>query len=152
MGSLTIDKADLVIEIRGGIAELVKAPDGLKVIQRDYDTEGANTHDLVRDEQAEPCFHKDWVTGGGDINDPLPVLGERNYTLLAQGARVCGPNADEVYGYVWENLYTGEAETIKQFLQWCERNDSWFGHGNYEQRFAQFKEATREKGQQEGTD
>ena len=56
--------ADIVIEIRGGIAELVECPPGLKVIQRDYDTEGADPADFdnYRDEAGETCYHREWTT------------------------------------------------------------------------------------------
>ena len=69
----------------------------------------------------------------------MQELGDRNYTLLS-GAP-CGPDAQEIYSYVEEQLYTTEAEEIKRFLEWCEANNKWFGHGNYEQRFAEFKAA-----------
>jgi len=73
----------------------------------------------------------------GPRQEGMQELGDRNYTLLS-GAP-CGPDAEEIYSYVEEQLYTTEAAEIKRFLEWCEKTNSWFGHGNYEHRFAQFK-------------
>ncbi len=69
----------------------------------------------------------------------LKKLGERNYTLLSQGAKVTG-NYLDAYFYAEEQLYLDEAEDIYEFMRWCNadpENRGW-GWGNYEKRFSEF--------------
>lgn len=71
-------------------------------------------------------------------------LGDRNYTLISRGAKMEGTlDPNEIFYAFEESLYMHEAEEIYAFLQWCHDNDKQFGHGNYEERFAEFK--AREK-------
>ena len=68
-------------------------------------------------------------------------LGDRNYTLISGGAKVFGSlDPDEIMDYFYEELYVHEADEIYAFLKWCHENNKPFGHGNYEQRFAEFKQ------------
>lgn len=74
----------------------------------------------------------------------MQVLGKRNYALISRGAKTCGTLEPSEMMFVFEEeLYINEADEIEEFLQWCHDNDKHFGHGNYEERFAEFK--AREK-------
>lgn len=66
-------------------------------------------------------------------------LSERNYELIRQGAKTTG-NYIDTYYYIEERLYIGEAETIFEFLKWCndDPDNRSFGDINYQQRFNQF--------------
>lgn len=68
----------------------------------------------------------------------MQQLGERNYALISIGAKTCG-NYKEAYCFIEESLYIHEAEEIEAFLTWCQDTGKHFGHGNYEERFAEFK-------------
>jgi len=73
----------------------------------------------------------------------MQELGDRNYALISRGAKACGSyDPAEILVFFEEQLYTTEAKEITAFLQWCHDNDLTFGHGNYEQRFAEFKAAS----------
>lgn len=48
----------IIIRIEGGIAELESAPSGVQVEFRDYDVEGADLEDLVKDEHGNLMFSK----------------------------------------------------------------------------------------------
>ena len=67
-------------------------------------------------------------------------LGDRNYALISRGVKTFGSyDPNEIIDYFAEELYIHEYDEIQDFLQWCHDNDKPFGHGNYEQRFAEFK-------------
>jgi hypothetical protein len=69
----------------------------------------------------------------------MTKLGDRNYTLISQGAKTCGTlDPNEIFPVFEESLYVDEWEEIFAFLQWCHNNDKPFGHGNYEERFAEW--------------
>ncbi len=73
----------------------------------------------------------------------MKILGDRNYALIEIGAKGCGTYEPcEILPFFEEQLYIDEAEEVTAFLQWCHDNDKAFGHGNYEERFAEFKAAT----------
>ncbi len=70
----------------------------------------------------------------------MDILGDKNYALISIGVKICGTyNPDEIFCYFEEQLYVDEATEIYDFLKWCHDNDKHFGHGNYEERFAEFK-------------
>lgn len=67
-------------------------------------------------------------------------LGDRNYTLISQGAKTHGTlDPEEIFYIFEESLYMNEVEEIHEFLTWCHKNNKHFGHGNYEARFSEFK-------------
>ena len=69
-------------------------------------------------------------------------LGDRNYTLISEGAKTFGTwNPSEILCVFEEQLYVDEAEEIIDFLQWMHDNDKTLGHGNYEEVFAEFKKS-----------
>ena len=43
------------IEVRGGVAEVISIPEGVRVILRDYDVEGCSSEHLDIDEDGEEC-------------------------------------------------------------------------------------------------
>ena len=43
------------IEVRGGVAEVVGIPEGVRVILRDYDVEGCSSEHLDIDENGDEC-------------------------------------------------------------------------------------------------
>ena len=76
----------------------------------------------------------------------MEKLGERNYTLLSEALKTTGTcNPDECLYVVEESLYVDEIEEITKFLHWCHVNDKPFGHGNYEERFKEFKGSNKKK-------
>ena len=64
-------------------------------------------------------------------------LGDRNYSLLSQGAKMEG-NWLGAYTFCFEQLYVQEEPTIHAFCQWLDDNDKSFGWGNYEDVFQEF--------------
>ena len=70
----------------------------------------------------------------------MKQLGDRNYALIEVGAKTTG-DYEEAYYYIEESLYVDEAPEINAFLLWCKSTGKTFGHGNYEERFAEFKAA-----------
>ncbi len=50
------DKKRVIITIRGGIPEIIEAPDNIGVEIRDYDTEWYDRDDLVEDEDGEKYY------------------------------------------------------------------------------------------------
>lgn len=70
----------------------------------------------------------------------MDKLGEGNYALISRGVKTVGTyNPDEILFMFEEDLYTDEYEEIIDFLKWCHENNKGFGHGNYEERFSEFK-------------
>ena len=69
----------------------------------------------------------------------MTKLGDRNYTLISMGCKTTGTyEPDECLGPVEEQMYIEELPTIQAFLQWCHDTGKAFGHGNYEERFAEW--------------
>ena len=50
------DKKRVIVTIRGGIPEIIEAPDGVDVEIRDYDTEWYPKDELEEDEDGEIYF------------------------------------------------------------------------------------------------
>ena len=70
----------------------------------------------------------------------MKILGDRNYALIKIGIKQTGTyEPDECLGPVEEQLYVNEIVEIMAFLQWVHDTGKAFGHGNYEERFAEFK-------------
>ncbi len=67
----------------------------------------------------------------------LTKLGDRNYTLLARGAKTTGDYLEGFY-MVEEDMYIDEADHIREYCKWLKDNDKGMGWGNYEERFAEF--------------
>jgi len=74
--------------------------------------------------------------GGNDMDK----LGDRNYTLLEEGIKVCGNYGPAALEYNVERLYVSEHETVAAFMAWVHADEAnrAFGSGNYEQRFREF--------------
>jgi len=85
-----------------------------------------------------------------ELNGEMTELGERNYELIREGVRCEGSyDPNEIYFMFEERLYTHEAETIWNFLDWVHNgkkvkkygrmiSERAFGRGNYEERFQEF--------------
>jgi hypothetical protein len=52
----TMKKKTVVISIHGGVADIESLPDGIKVIIRDYDIDGADDESLVTRIDGEDCI------------------------------------------------------------------------------------------------
>lgn len=76
----------------------------------------------------------------------MDKLGALNYSLISRGVKTHGSyDPNEIFYMFEEELYTDEVDEISDFLQWCHDNKKYFGHGNYEERFAEFKKSLVEK-------
>lgn len=53
------DKKRVIVTIRGGIPEIIEAPDGVDVEIRDYDTEWYRKDELEEDEDGEKYFPRE---------------------------------------------------------------------------------------------
>ncbi len=72
----------------------------------------------------------------------MEQLGERNYALITRGVKCEGSyDPDKIFYMFEEDLFTDEYEEIEAFLRWCHEKKKYFGHGNYEERFAEFKKS-----------
>ena len=70
----------------------------------------------------------------------MKKLGRANYILISRGVGAGGTfNPKEIFYAFEEELYTNEYQEIWDFLEWCHNNNKQFGSGNYEERFAEFK-------------
>lgn len=71
----------------------------------------------------------------------MKKLGRRNYSLLEIGIKQTGSYV-EAYHVVEESILISEGDIIYKFLNWVQDDvdNRRFGHGNYEQRFAEFLE------------
>jgi hypothetical protein len=67
-------------------------------------------------------------------------LGRHRYALIAQACKACGTyDPDVIMGMFEEHLTLGEASLIRAFLGWCHDMGKTFGHGNYEERWAEWR-------------
>lgn len=65
------------------------------------------------------------------------------YALIAQACKTTGTYDPEItLPHFEEYLTIDEANTLQEFLGWCHRNKKAFGHGNYNERFAEWKKET----------
>lgn len=64
------------------------------------------------------------------------------YLILALGCKTMGRDAAGIMGFIEEDLTPHEFETLSAFVNWSITNDKPFGHGNYNERFAEWREAT----------
>jgi hypothetical protein len=71
----------------------------------------------------------------------MKKLGERNFEIILRGLEMGSYDPDEIFYLFEERLRINEADEIHAFLTWCHKEGKGFGHGNYEERFAEFKEA-----------
>lgn len=63
--------------------------------------------------------------------------------LILNAAKSCGADVDRVLGFIEEQLTPAEYTEVQKFLTWSFTNKKYFGHGNFEDRVAQFiKETT----------
>ena len=52
----------------------------------------------------------------------IPNISERTACLISDGLKTCGTSKDGSYDYIWERLYIGEAESVKSFMLWIDKN------------------------------
>lgn len=70
-------------------------------------------------------------------------LGRHLYQHIERGAKTTGTHDPDVaMGIYEEQLTIAEYKMVEAFLRWCHENGKTFGHGNYEQRFAEWQKAT----------
>ena len=123
-------EADLVIHIVAGVATVEKAPAGLRIIQRDYDTEGASPEDFdsYTDDAGKECFHSAWVAGstppplppvqirierdpnGNKVARLVPGGGVRSFTVQTLGNMPLTHNAFKVGDVIYHPNSTPRAE------------------------------------------
>ena len=71
----------------------------------------------------------------------MKTLSSRLYGLIAEGVKMTGTyDPDETLPAFEEQLTIAECAEITGFLRWCHENGKAFGHGNYQERFAEFKD------------
>jgi len=71
-------------------------------------------------------------------------LGRHLWQHIERAMKTLGKVPPEHHmSYIEEQLTGEEYNKIYTFLSWLYRNDLTIGHGNYEQRYAEFREATR---------
>lgn len=69
----------------------------------------------------------------------MKTLSKRLYGLIEMGVKMTGTyDPDVTLGAFEEQLTFPEAKEIGAFLRWCHENGKAFGHGNYQERFAEF--------------
>jgi hypothetical protein len=67
------------------------------------------------------------------------MLNDKVKTLLLNACKTCGANVNHIMSYIEENLTIEEYRDAKAFLTWSFTNKKFFGHGNFKERYAQFK-------------
>lgn len=82
------------------------------------------------------------------IEKPKPNRMKRlslhNYTLIEQAVKVHGTFDPRVISYFFiEHLRVKDAVPIFNFLKWVHDNGKTFGHGNYQEVFAEFLQASK---------
>lgn len=50
----------IIVQIKEGLVEVHNIPKGMEVVVRDYDTQGADSKDLKKDEDGIDCFESIW--------------------------------------------------------------------------------------------
>ncbi len=50
----------VVVTVEGGVVQYVECPEGVRVVVRDYDTEGVEADLLSRDEDGNECVEAVW--------------------------------------------------------------------------------------------
>jgi hypothetical protein len=50
----------VVVTVEGGVVQNVECPEGVRVVVRDYDTEGTDADHLSRDEDGNECVEAVW--------------------------------------------------------------------------------------------
>ena len=59
--------------------------------------------------------------------------------LMLNATKVCGPDVDRVMPFIEEQLTPAAYKEIKSFLTWSFTNKKYFGWGNFEERYAEYK-------------
>ena len=67
----------------------------------------------------------------------MKKLTERNYLLLEENVKSTG-DWTTACEYADGNLYNTEADTIRDFCEWLDKNNIGMGRANYEKRFDQY--------------
>jgi len=76
----------------------------------------------------------------------MKKLGVRNYQRIKQRVSHLGTyNPNEILVMFEEDLYVKDVEEIYNFLNWVDNNEKYFGSGNYEQAFKEFKKINYNK-------
>ena len=62
------------------------------------------------------------------------------YALVSRALKITGTyNPAETLPLIEEDLTVEDALTMRAFLQWCHDTGKGFGHGNYNERFAEWR-------------
>ena len=59
--------------------------------------------------------------------------------LLLNATKVCGPDVNGVMSFIMEQLTPAAYKEIKSFLTWSFTNKKYFGWGNIDDRYKEFK-------------
>ena len=59
--------------------------------------------------------------------------------LILNATKTCGADVNGVMGFILENLTEKEYSDVKAFLTWSFTNKKYFGWGNFDERYAEFK-------------
>jgi len=70
-------------------------------------------------------------------------LGQRNYELIADSMRTLGFHEPWDGMMNEEQMYVDEVREIIEFLEWLHASGRPFGRINYEDRFTEFKNQTK---------
>ncbi len=55
----------VIVTVEGGVVQHVEVPNGVRVIVRDYDTEGCDDDLVQQDENGDECFESVWCGDSG---------------------------------------------------------------------------------------
>jgi len=59
--------------------------------------------------------------------------------LLLNATKACGADVDRVLSFVEEQLTVTQYKEVKAFLKWSFSKKKFFGWGNFDERFKEFK-------------
>lgn len=61
--------------------------------------------------------------------------------LILNATKVCGADVNRIMSFIMEQLTPAEYQDVEAFLTWSFSNKKFFGHGNFEERVAEYKES-----------
>lgn len=59
--------------------------------------------------------------------------------LILNATKACGANVDDVLSFVEEQLTIAQYKEVKSFLTWSFSKKKYFGWGNFDERYNEFK-------------
>jgi hypothetical protein len=62
--------------------------------------------------------------------------------LILNATKTCGADVDRIICFIMEQLTPDEYDEVKKFLTWSFTKKKFFGHGNFEDRVAEFEKET----------